>query len=260
MIKSNTNEAKLQGERRRAPLGGKDGIRLGLKEFAEIQKTRAKELHVALNILSGKQHLGLGILNSTIVMRQNAEGYIYFDKVAGAYQIVGYEWEGPRYRTVSTAQTVVEDKGKDKSKRKGGLGGAAIGTLLLPGVGTAVGYMMTSKKETKHKGGSQQRAISQERQEEIASNAKLTLRNSQTGEQFVIGFQCTSRLDMELANFNLSAVHQQENARQEKQEWAEAVTQQKSNVELLKEYKELLDAGVITQDEFETKKKQLLEL
>lgn len=35
---------------------------------------------------------------------------------------------------------------------------------------------------------------------------------------------------------------------------------EKSPVELIKEYKELLDSGIITQEEFEAKKKSILDL
>jgi hypothetical protein len=37
-------------------------------------------------------------------------------------------------------------------------------------------------------------------------------------------------------------------------------TPSKSNIDDLKKYKELLDTGIITQEEFDAKKKQLLEL
>lgn len=227
------------------------GFTDNIKASLEKMQTQAKELHVSVKITSGKNYLGLGAFSDIAIIRQNAEGNIYFDKVDGFFEITDYQWEGPRYKVVSTSNTIENQKGKDKTKKKGGLGGAAIGTLLAPGVGTVIGYAATRKKETVKKGKVEANTTFNEEEVETSSNAKMTLRNLATGESFVIGFLCDSAIDGELANFNI---------RQNRTATAEEVGQQKSKVELMKEYKDLLDAQIITQEEFDAKKKELLGL
>lgn len=226
------------------------GFADSIKAAAEKMATQAKELHTSIKVTSGKNYLNLGTFSSdTIVIRQNAEGNIYFDKVNGFFEITDYQWEGPRYKTVSTSNTVETSKGKDKTKRKGGLGGAVIGTMLMPGVGTAIGYAATSHKDTKKKGKVESNTTVSEEDVEIQTNAKLTLRNLDTGESFTIGFLCDSKIDSELSNFNMNA---------QRTVTTEEVGQQKSKVELMKEYKDLLDAGIINEEEFAQKKKEIL--
>lgn len=221
-----------------------------LKDFANKAMTQAKERHLTLEITSGQKELNMGLLSTTVVIRENADGQIYFDKLNGFYEIVDYAWEGPKYKTLTTTSSQTTHAGKDKAKRKGGLGGAVVGTLLLPGVGTAIGYAMTNKKVTNHKGKENTNVVTNENTVEVKSNAKLTLRNLETGASFVIGFTCDTKLDAELMNFPI--------ARRANSE--QALGQQKSSVELLKDYKELLDSGVITVEEFNAKKRELLGL
>lgn len=225
------------------------GFTDSIKASWDKMQTQAKELHVSIKVTSGKNYLGLGLMSDTAMIRQNAEGKIYFDKVDGFFEITDYQWEGPRYKVVSTTNTVEEKKGKEKTKKKGGLGGAAIGTLIAPGVGTMIGYAASRKKETTVKGATEANTTVNEEEVETTSNAKMTLRNLATKESFVIGFLCDSTIDGELANFNIS---------RSRTATVEEVGQQKSKVELMKDYKELLDAQIITQEEFDAKKKELL--
>ena len=209
---------------------------------------------VNLIITSGKQFFNKGLFSTNIISLQKDEnGNILLGNLPGKFEVLEYSWEGARYQMVSN--TVSHDKGKTKNKgkekRTGHLTGAVVGTLLFPGVGTAIGAAVgTGKKnkgETKHNNTGTQNTITKET--EIKSNATMRFRNLDTGESFVIGFQCDSKLDAELQNFCIP---------KNKEDFAEGVSQQKSNVELLKEYKELLDMGIITQDEFMQKKKELL--
>lgn len=220
-----------------------------MKSFADKMATQAKEHHVTLEITSGKQQLNMGVLSSSIVLRENCDGNIYFDKLPGFFEIVDYRWDGPRYKTVTTNNHETKRKGKDKTKRKGGLLGAAVGTVLLPGVGTVVGYAMTSKKVTKSKGNESSSNTVNQQEEEIKCNATMTLRNKASGESFTIGFSCDSKLDAELANFTMP-----------RRASSIEVEQQTDCVALLKQYKELLNAGIITQEDFDKKKQELLGL
>ena len=227
------------------------GFTDSIKSAAAKIATQARETHVSVKITSGKNFLNLGAFSDTATIRQNSEGQIYFDKVDGFFEIIDYQWDGPKYKTVSTSNTKESSKGKDKTKHKGGLGGAVIGTVLMPGVGTAVGYALTRKKQVDKKGQSESNTVESTSEEEIQTNAKLTFRNISTGESFVIGFLCDTAVDGELANFNMNTT---------RTVTSEEVDQQKDKVSLMKEYKELLDAGIISQEEFYQKKKEILGL
>lgn len=221
------------------------GFTDNIKASWDKMQTQAKELHVTVEVKSGKQFLNMGPLTSSITIRQNADGNIYFDKVDGFFEITDYQWEGPRYKTVATTNST--EKSKEKTKKKGGLGGAVVGTILAPGVGTVIGYAATRKKETK--GNADTNSVSSEEEVETKSNAKMTLRNLSTGESFTIGFLCDSKIDGDLSNFSMNT---------QRTVTTSEVTQQKSKVELMKEYKDLLDAGIINEEEFAQKKKEIL--
>lgn len=222
-------------------MGFADNIKASLDKI----QTQSKELHVAVEVKSGKQFLNMGPLTSSITIRQNADGNIYFDKVDGFFEITDYQWEGPRYKTVATSNTT--EKSKEKTKKKGGLGGAVIGTMVAGPIGTAVGFAATRKKDKK--GEKEANTIASEEEVETKSNAKMTLRNLSTGESFTIGFLCDSKIDGDLSNFNM---HTQRTIT------TSEASQQKSKVELMKEYKDLLDAGIINEEEFAQKKKEIL--
>lgn len=221
------------------------GFTDNIKASWDKMQTQSKELHVTVEVKSGKQFLNMGPLTSSITIRQNADGNIYFDKVDGFFEITDYQWEGPRYKTVATTNST--EKSKEKTKKKGGLGGAVVGTILAPGVGTVIGYAATRKKETK--GNADTNSVSSEEEVETKSNAKMTLRNLSTGESFTIGFLCDSKIDGDLSNFSMNT---------QRTVTTSEVTQQKSKVELMKEYKDLLDAGIINEEEFAQKKKEIL--
>ena len=91
-------------------MGFADNIKSSLDKI----QTQSKELHVAVEVKSGKQFLNMGPLTSSITIRQNADGNIYFDKVDGFLEITDYQWEGPRYKTVATTNTT--EKSKEKTK------------------------------------------------------------------------------------------------------------------------------------------------
>lgn len=208
---------------------------------------------VNLIVTSGKQFLNMGIFSALICMKKDEEGNIILGNLPYKFEILEYSWEGARYQT--TTSTVTKEKGDSKSKgnekRKGRVAGAVIGTVLFPGVGTVIGASLgTGKKENGKTSFSNTGNTSTTTKDvEVKSNATLKFKNLENGEVFVIGFQCDSKMDAELQNFCIPS---------NRENIAENISQQKSNVELLKEYKELLDMGIITEDEFLQKKKELL--
>lgn len=223
------------------------GVAENMSAMVNKMATQAKERHISLEITSGKQQLNMGMLSLSVTLRENSDGNIYFDKVDDFFEIIDYSWEGPRYKTVTTTNTVNKHGGKDKTKKKGGLGGALVGTLIMPGVGTAVGYALTHGSQTKHGGKDRIDTTQNTQEEEIKSNATMTLRSLSTGKSFTIGFKCNTQTDAELRNFPMNVGRKEA-----------PVAEQKDAVTLLKEYKSLLDDGIISQDEFDKKKKELL--
>lgn len=213
----------------------------------------SKTPKVILTITSGKQYLNMGIFSSTITMSKDEANHIIFGKLNSKYEILEYNWDGAKYESVTnaskTSTTNVEGKGKEK--RTGRVAGAVIGTVLLPGVGTVIGASVGTGKKTKGKSTSSN--IGNEtvthKDVEVKSPASLKLRNIDTNDIIVIGFECDSKLDVELQNFNLPA---------SQAEFIQDISTQKSSVQLLKEYKELYDLGVISEEEFLKKKNELL--
>lgn len=108
--------------------------------------------------------------------------------------------------------------------------GTIIGTVLLPGVGTVVGAAVGAKKKD-------------------TSVAELDLVNIESKQPVTLVIKCDPTKMKELSNFPLSSYKEEVET---KQSFSAAD-------ELLK-FKGLLDADIITQEEFNAKKKELLEL
>ena len=228
---------------------GFNGLKNSLSNKADEIKVRAAEQHISLTVTAGKKNLNMNALSSSIVMRQNSNNQVYFDTMPGQFFILtDYTWEGPRYKTVSTSKEKGRSRSNEKEKRKGGLGGAILGTVLMPGIGTAIGYAMTSKKVKKGRGRTRAKVVVDENQVEIMGNASIQLKNVVTQETFSFGFECNSKIDVELDNFDWS------NADAD----IEDIQSQADKIRLLKEYKELYDQNIISEEEFEQKKQELL--
>ena len=129
------------------------------KSAAEVRKIRSNELQVQLSVTSGKQNFFLKPKDHFVVLRVHDDGFIYFDDIEGHYKITEFQWEGPRYQTVTTTSGVTKYNEKSRSsgvtqshgrdKRTGRLIGAAVGTAILPGAGTLVGALVgTGNKKT----------------------------------------------------------------------------------------------------------------
>lgn len=175
---------------------------------------------VSIAVTSGKEYLKMGILSySILTMTKDKDENIILGKSANRYEILEYNWDGARYGTKTNADT----KGRGM--------GAIIGNSL--GVAGSKGKSQSTTTDI-----------------EVSSNATLKFRNIKTGNTFVIGFSCNSKIDIQLQNFGVPS---------NKATFTNQVLQQKSTVELLKEYKELLDMEIITEEEFMEKKRELLE-
>ena len=205
-----------------------------------------------LRVISGKESFGLPSHKTPFLLRQWKDGYVTIADMPEKYTLMDYEWNGPEYRTVEKTTTTSHTKGKnkEKTKRRGHLTGAVIGTAIAPGVGTIVGAAVGTGKKTKGKNNSTTTGTATTTSDniEVDSYASMKMRNIETNQVNTIGFYCSSNIDMQLKSFNIS----------QSSDIVENVRNQKTSVELLKDYKELLDSGIITQEEFEQKKSELL--
>ena len=202
-----------------------------------------------LRVISGKESFDLPSHKTPFLLRQWKDGYVTIADMPEKYTLMDYEWNGPEYRTVEKTTTTSHTKGKskEKTKRRGHLAGAVIGTAIAPGVGTIVGAAVGTGKKTKGKNNSITTGTATTTSDniEVDSYASMKMRNVETNQVNTIGFYCSSNIDMQLKSFNIS----------QSSDIVENVRNQKTSVELLKDYKELLDSGIITQEEFEQKKR-----
>ena len=211
-----------------------------------------------LRVISGKEDFELGSKHARFDLKQWKDGSVTVSDAPTKYELFDYEWNGSEYRTVEKTTTTSHTKGKskEKTKRKGRLAGAVIGTAATavtlgnPVVGAAVGAAVGTGKKTKGKNNSTTTGTATTTSDniEVDSYASMKMRNIETNQINTIGFRCSSNIDMQLKSFNIS----------KSSDAVENVRNQKTSVELLKDYKELLDNGIITQEEFDQKKSELL--
>ena len=205
-----------------------------------------------LRVISGKEDFELGSKHTRFDLKQWKDGSVTVSDAPTKYELFDYEWNGPEYRTVEKTTTTSHTKGKskEKTKRRGHLAGAVVGTAIAPGVGTIVGAAVGTGKKTKGKNNSTTTGTATTTSDniEVDSYASMKMRNIETNQINIIGFRCSSNIDMQLKSFNIS----------KSSDAVENVRNQKTSVELLKDYKEHLDRGIITQEEFDQKKSELL--
>lgn len=135
--------------------------------------------------------------------------------------------------------------------KKGGLGKAAVGGALFGGVGAVVGGSTGSKKT---------------KQVCEKLNIKITLKNMNNPIQYIHLINSPTKKDSMIYKSIYSTAQECLASLQVMCDSVQANAPVESNVsglsqadELLK-FKQLLDSGVITQEEFDAKKKQLLGL
>ncbi|WP_342985747.1 SHOCT domain-containing protein [[Clostridium] symbiosum] len=223
---------------------------LETKEFDinEFKNNRS----ASLTPISGYKELGLSSLALSI--HQRVDGSVYFNSdTSKLYTISSYEWNGPEYNVVTN--TTANETGKNTTKKQGKAlkigAGALLGNLVAPGVGTLVGAAMGagSKGKEKTKGHKTTNSQQTDKKVENSTVAFLTLISIDTKKVYKISFKCNTKLDATLRCFDIVTPDTKESI---------VIDTQKS-LEGIKALKELLDMGAITQEEFDTKKKQLLQ-
>lgn len=224
------------------------------KEEAQRQAECNKDRSINLNISFGYKEIGV---SSMTVMRQKNDGTTYFgynDSELNTFRLVGYEWGGPAYDNILTSntrgQTATETTKKGKSGKMAT--GALIGTALLPGVGTMVGAAIGAGGKGKEKTSSTQNSNTHQisTQQEKNTTAILKLQRVSDGLQFAVTVTCNSNTDSQLRCFVIDSPRS-----------TSAISQGANDaLKGIKALKELYDMGAITEEEFESKKKQMLQL
>lgn len=211
-------------------------------EQREVDKT---EPSISLHLLPGEKLLS-SIPNTKL--RRDKNGYYYFsnhyDTDAEKFDLETYDVRYPKY----TSKT--ETKTTGTIKTKGRMGSALVGGALAGPVGATIGASrgkkstvdLTTKDVTITKGPM------------FVKDPILTvkLRSIETGS--VKAFHAVATVGKKLDDAN--AFFKFREGRQN----VEQLQPEQSPVEQVKELKELLDLGIITQEEFDTKKKELLNL
>lgn len=210
-------------------------------EARDMHRKHAEEMKLPIKVTSGKNFVPTSKLGKAVLWVQ-PDGRVYFGQDPDVlYTVVDLQWQGPRYQTITHTDT------KGEQKRKGRVIGAAVGTMILPGVGTAIGAAHGSgnKKTESH-------AVSYDTQVEVPTPASVTLRRAD-GSTFSFGFSC----DAKTGNA-LTAVMEPQRVAIEAP--SEPGVQNDDSLDALIKLKKLLDMGAITDAEYQAKKSQLLGL
>ncbi|MGM0215478.1 SHOCT domain-containing protein [Enterococcus sp. AZ109] len=210
----------------------------------------------------------------TTIMQLNDNRIALNPKNPEFYYLLSTEFNGPTYKTVfdshtsgdSNTDTEMDTVKKGKTGRVAA--GAVIGTALFPGVGTLVGAYAGSKgKDKKKKKGSQKtqhdsRTNETTQEVEVKSLAKLNLLRISDNRKITLTINADTK---DYNNLLSLQTHAPEAAPPvpvvaEPEEITELTKPIQSAVAELKELKELVDMGILTQEEFDKKKKELLNL
>ncbi len=216
---------------------------------------------VTLDVTGGREAVSASMFSSELKMYYSLSmpGIVWFDRSGREFEVVDYEWSGPRFQDV-----MIQDNNSNTQThggRKGRLAGALIGTLIAPGIGTVIGAAVgTGRKENSNTRG---QTISHVETREVPVAAYLHLRNLDTDDIVQLSFRCDSQLDATIRNhvaINLTSLDYDPQPQiisipehTEKKEDAASLLAQ------LKELKELLDAEAITEEEYAVLKKKLME-
>lgn len=160
-----------------------------------------------------------------------------------------------KYDTIKDIQVfesvkeVTSTKSKGKEKRKGVMTRAAMGTILMPGVGTLAGALTAKKQST----GESEAVTSQQ----VTRTIVLT-----RDDPFKTVLNVPYNAELEIKLRSILAENISQTAPVEQVAEATQVEQTISSISVadeLMKLKELLDAGVLTQEEFTAQKQRLLQ-
>lgn len=229
----------------------KKGLEM-LKERLQKQIECSKDRSLPIFMTFGYKELGL---KQNATLRQKNDGNTYFEyDTEHLYRIVHYEWQGPLHEMVMTANTTGASNSTTTKKGKSGriAIGAIIGTILFPVVGTVVGAAVGAGGKGKWNTQNTNQSTTQQinKQVEENSTAILKFQNIITGVVYSSTIVCNTNINSLIQCFQI-----------DKNQSISTVSKNATDaLKGVKALKELLDMGAITVEEFEIKKKQILEL
>ena len=157
-----------------------------------------------------------------------------------------------KYDTIKDVQVfesvkeITSTKSKGKEKRKGVVTRAAVGTVLMPGVGTLAGALTAKKQST----GESEAVTSQE----VTRTIVLTRDDP---FKTVLNIPYNAKLEVKLRSILADNTNQSTQNAETPQ--IEQFSSSVSIADELIKLKELLDAGVLTEEEFAAQKQKLLQ-
>ncbi len=170
------------------------------------------------------------------------------------FELISMSFAGPVYHE-ETIQKELSPATKTTVKKKHhGIAGTVIGTVLAPGVGTIAGAVVGSHTgKDKITDGHAAKVSTSTKQVEDGAPLTLELRRLDNDEHITLVLAArTKDYDRIRSEIKVPEV------KDDNDEHSESISDEAVNQ--LKKIKDLLDSGILTQEEFDTKKKQILNL
>lgn len=201
-------------------------------------KEKMKKVTFMISNKEGKKTAGAGMTGS-ITLTRNFENQLFFNKTPeNLYSFVELKWDGPNYNVKTETKKTVKGK-------KSGLGRAVGGGLLFGPVGAVVGAVTGKDAGTEH-------VDVKQTENEILTPGHLILKNISNGTIHTFKFSTLLGKYNQINSLVADLVYQDDIASQTQELPTPDVATQ------LREFKSLLDDGIITQEEFDRKKAEIL--
>ncbi len=204
-----------------------------------------EKLTTICNLYQGSPNkYGTYVLSAFTLYYNDTNNLYQIEKGGRRFDILDIEWKGKNIinNTISISNTT----GNEKNKRTGRVLGATLGTVIAPGIGTVIGAAHGTGN-SKSKNSETTVTKSYEQVKEEVSDIILCVKY-ESGETEKLKYQCYEKQ----ANILLSLLG--------KEGYINSNDDNNSPYGEIKQLKELLDMGAITQEEFDAKKRELLGL
>lgn len=239
-----------------------EGVNDTVKGMATNAIQTAKDNKLKREEIAGFTQTKFEVVNGSLptkymTMYQKPTGEIFFDdNYNSLFCIVDYNWNGPKYKTITNSQTVGTEQKKGKAGKV--IGGAALGAMTFNPIGVLVGAgagAMSKGKKNTH-----QNTTSTTDEIEVPTPATLKLKNLETHEFKGFMITCNTIIDSQIHKFAFSNDFSTPEPSPRNVVENDSIENAINPYDEVKQLKELLDMDIITQEEFDTKKKQLLGL
>lgn len=148
----------------------------------EKQERAQREITLSINIKSG----AIGI-NGLCQMHQLFENNLFYfdDNIETLYEMIGYEWDGAKYKKITSSNSQEIETGKKKAS------GIAAGGMTIGGLGSS-----DSK--------SNKRATGEIVEKEIEEKGSAIIRMKRMSDEITLSFviECDSEVDKKIRCFN----------------------------------------------------------